>query len=137
MAGVNKVLILGRLGKDPDVRYTSDGKAVASISIATSTLGKDSAGNKIEYTEWHKVSAFNNAAEAVGKYLKKGDRLFVEGSLRTKKWTDQQGVERYSTEIVAGRLEFLNEKSTNHGAGTAPMNQGAGTDSFPDDDMPF
>ena len=135
MAGVNKVLILGRLGKDPEIRYTADGKAVVSLSIATSTQSKDSAGNKTEYTEWHKVSAFNNAAEAAGKYLKKGDRLFVEGSLRTRKWVDQQGQERYSTEIVAGRLEFLNDKHTQNSQNPAPLeSQG---DGFPDDDMPF
>lgn len=135
MAGVNKVLILGRLGKDPETRYTSDGKAVVSLSVATSTQSKDSTGAKTEYTEWHKVSAFNNAAEAAGKYLKKGDRLFVEGSLRTRKWTDQQGVERYSTEIVAGRLEFLSDKHTQNSQNISPPESQA--DGFPDDDIPF
>jgi len=120
MAGVNKVLILGRLGKDPETRYTADGKCVVSLSVATSTQSKDVAGNKTEYTEWHKVSAFNSAAEAAGKYLKKGDRLFLEGSLRTKKYLDKQGVERYSTEIVAGRLEFLNDKHTQNPQDISP-----------------
>lgn len=135
MAGVNKVLILGRLGKDPEIRYTSDGKAVASFSVATSTQSKDLAGNKTEYTEWHKISAFNNAAEAAGKYLKKGDRVFVEGSLRTRKWVDQHGAEKYSTEIVAGRLEFLGEKHfQNPQNPTPPESQG---DGFIDDTIPF
>ena len=135
MAGVNKVLILGRLGKDPETRYTSDGKAVVSLSLATSTTSKDAAGNKTEYTEWHKVSAFNAAAEAAGKYLKKGDRLFVEGSLRTRKWVDQQGVERFSTEIVAGRLEFLTDKHTQNTQNiTPPESQ---EDGFINDDIPF
>lgn len=135
MAGVNKVLILGRLGKDPEVRYTADGKAIASLSVATSTQSKDAAGNKTEYTEWHRVSAFNKAAEAAGMYLKKGDRLFVEGSLRTRKWVDQSGVERYATDIVAGRLEFLGEKHTQNPQNYAPPE--SSTDGFPDDDMPF
>jgi single-strand DNA-binding protein len=135
MAGVNKVLILGRLGKDPEIRYTADGKAVVSLSVATSTQSKDLAGKKTEYTEWHKVSAFNNAAEAAGKYLKKGDRLFVEGSLRTKKWVDQHGAEKYSTEIVAGRLEFLGEKHSQNPQNPTPLeSQG---DGFIDDTIPF
>ena len=130
MSSVNKVFILGRLGKDPEIRYTADGKPVATISVATSTVSKDAQGNKTEYTEWHRLSAFNSAAEVAGKYLKKGDQLFVEGSLRTKKWNDN-GVDKYATEIVVGRLNLLGSKNS----GTQPDTV-AGTPPV-DDDMPF
>lgn len=131
MSSVNKVFILGRLGKDPEIRYTADGKPVATISVATSTIGKDAQGNRTEYTEWHRLSAFNSAAEVAGKYLKKGDQLFVEGSLRTKKWNDN-GVDKYATEIVVGRLNLLGSKNS----GTQPDTV-AGTPPVSDDDMPF
>ena len=110
MSSVNKVLILGRLGKDPEIRFTSDGTTVASFSVATSTASKDKVtGAKTEHTEWHRMSAFNSAADVASKYLKKGDMVFVEGSLRTKKW-DDNGTTRYATEITVGRLTLLGGK---------------------------
>jgi single-strand DNA-binding protein len=110
MSSVNKVLILGRLGKDPEIRFTSDGTTVASFSVATSTGSKDKVtGAKTEHTEWHRMSAFNSAADVASKYLKKGDMVFVEGSLRTKKW-DDNGTTRYATEITVGRLTLLGGK---------------------------
>lgn len=130
MSSVNKVFILGRLGKDPEVRYTADGKAVASLSVATSTFGKDSAGNKTEHTEWHRLSAFNKAAEVAGKYLKKGDLVHVEGSLRTRKW-DDNGTDRYSTDIVIGRMNLLSSKSAGNDQQTSAMGNTM------DDDLPF
>lgn len=128
MSSVNKVFILGRLGKDPEIRYTADGKAVASLSVATSTFGKDAQGNKTEHTEWHRLSAFNRAAEVAGKYLRKGDLVHVEGSLRTKKWTDN-GVDKYATDIVVGRLNLLGNKAQSESADTASA--------MSDDDNPF
>ncbi len=130
MSSVNKVFILGRLGKDPEIRYTSDGKAIASLSVATSTYGKDSAGNKTEHTEWHRLSAFNKAAEVAGKYIKKGDLVHVEGSLRTRKW-NENGTDRYATDIVVGRLNLLSSKS----AGESQSANAIG-DAM-DDDLPF
>jgi len=109
MASVNKVFILGRMGKDPEVRYTQDGSAVTTLSIATTTVSKESNGDKKEYTEWHRCVAFNKAADVAGKYTKKGDLIFIEGSLRTKKW-DDNGTTRYATEIVVGRLQLLGNK---------------------------
>ena len=112
MSSVNKALILGRLGKDPEVRYSPDGKGVTTLSVATSTVGKNAQGDKTEYTEWHRLVAFNKAAEVAGKYLKKGDLVHIEGSLRTRKY-DEHGVTKYSTEIVVGRLSLLGNKSSN------------------------
>jgi single-strand DNA-binding protein len=108
MSTVNKALLLGRLGKDPEVRTGSDGTMVANFSLATSSYGKD----KKEYTEWHNVVAFNKAAEVVQNYCKKGSQVFIEGSITTNKWTDKEGMERYTTKIVVGRLTLLgkNEK---------------------------
>lgn len=112
MSSVNKVMILGRLGKDPEVRYKANGEAVTSFSIATSTFGKNAQGDKTEYTEWHRVVAFNNAADVAGKFLKKGDLVHIEGSLRTRKY-DEHGVTKYTTEVVVGRLTLLGTKGSN------------------------
>ncbi len=132
MSSVNKVFILGRLGKDPEIRYTADGKAVATFSVATSTVSKDASGNKQEHTEWHRLSAFNKAAEVIGKYVKKGDMIHIEGSLRTKKW-DDNGVTKYATDIVVGRLNLLGSKN----AGDTPPVVENTSSGMPDDDLPF
>ena len=100
MASVNKVILIGNLGKDPEVRYLPSGDAVANISIATTETWKDKGGEKQEKTEWHRVSMFSKLAEIAGEYLKKGSQVYIEGRLETRKWTDKDGVERYSTEIV-------------------------------------
>jgi single-strand DNA-binding protein len=131
MSSVNKVFILGRLGKDPEIRYTADGKAVATFSVATSTVSKDASGNKQEHTEWHRLSAFNKAAEVIGKYVKKGDMIHIEGSLRTKKW-DDNGTIKYATDIVVGRLNLLGSKN----AGDTPPVVTMSSDT-PDEDLPF
>jgi single-strand DNA-binding protein len=131
MSSVNKVFILGRLGKDPEIRYTADGKAVATFSVATSTVSKDASGNKQEHTEWHRLSAFNKAAEVIGKYVKKGDMIHIEGSLRTKKW-DDNGTIKYATDIVVGRLNLLGSKT----AGDTPPVVTMSSDT-PDEDLPF
>jgi len=132
MSSVNKVFILGRLGKDPEIRYTSEGKPIASFSVATSTYGKDSSGNKTEFTEWHRISAFSKAAEVVDKYVKKGDLIHIEGSLRTKKWVDSNGQEKYATDIVVGRLNLLGSKQ----GGSEPPPPAVESGSI-EDDMPF
>lgn len=133
MSSVNKVFILGRLGKDPEIRYTSEGKPIASFSVATSTYGKDSSGNKTEFTEWHRISAFSKAAEVVDKYVKKGDLIHIEGSLRTKKWVDSNGQEKYATDIVVGRLNLLGSKQ----GGSEPPPPAVDSGSSIEDDMPF
>ena len=104
--GVNKVMLVGNVGNDPEVRYTNDSLAIANLSIATSEVWKDKLGNKQEKTEWHRVVMFGKSAEIVRDYVKKGTKLFVEGSLRTRKWEDKNGVERY-TEVVSNDFQML------------------------------
>ncbi|UNM95901.1 single-stranded DNA-binding protein [Ignatzschineria rhizosphaerae] len=112
--GVNKVTILGFLGNDPDVRYTASGSAVATISIATSESWKDrNTGQQQERTEWHRVVFFGRLAEIAGQYLKKGSQVYVEGSLRTNKYTDKNGIERYSTDVNANDLQMLGGGNNN------------------------
>ena len=110
MASLNKALIIGNLGADPAVRYAPSGDAVANFSIATSERYTDKAGEKKETTEWHKCVAFGKRAETLAEYAKKGSQLYVEGKIQTRKWTDKEGVERYSTEIVVENFQFLGAK---------------------------
>lgn len=116
MAGVNKVIILGYLGKDPEMRYMPDGKAIANFSVATSENFKDREGNKQERTEWHRVVLFGRVAEIAGEYLRKGSMAFVEGKLQTRKWTDKEGQERYTTEIIGDRLQLVGPRNDGGGA---------------------
>ena len=113
MAGsYNKVILIGRLGRDPELRYTQSGTPVANFPLATSETYTDKNGNKQEKTEWHKIVVWNNQAENVTKYLSKGRLALVEGSLQTRKWTDNQGQDRYTTEIKAQRVVFLDSQSS-------------------------
>lgn len=107
---LNKVMIIGRLGRDPELRYTQSGAPVCSMTVATDESYLDRDGNRMERTEWHRVSVFQRTAENCANYLSKGSLVYVEGSLQTRKWTDQQGVERYTTEIKAQRVQFLERK---------------------------
>ena len=107
MASVNKVILLGNLGRDPETRYTAGGDAVTNLNIATSEQWKDKSGEKQERTEWHRVVLFGRQAEVAGEYLKKGRSVYVEGRLQTRKYTDKDGVEKYSTEIVGDRMQLL------------------------------
>ena len=111
MAGVNLVIILGNLGNDPEVRYMPNGEPVANISIATSETWNDkNTGEKREKTEWHRVTAYRRAAEIIGQYTRKGSKLYVEGKLQTRKWTDNNGVDRYTTEIIADSVQLLDSR---------------------------
>jgi single-strand DNA-binding protein len=156
--GINKVILVGNLGNDPEVRYTQSGSAVTSISVATSESWKDKDGNPQERTEWHRVTFFGRLAEIAGEYLKKGRQVYIEGKLRTEKYTDKSGVEKYSTTILADELQMLGgNPESQHGGGrprddgqpgrtsggyggggqrqSAPPNRN--DDPFPDDDIPF
>jgi len=116
--GVNKVILIGNLGQDPEVRYMPNGNAVTNISVATSESWKDkNTGADQERTEWHRVVMFRRLAEIAGEYLRKGSKVYIEGKLQTRKWQDQQGQDRYTTEIVADQMQMLDSR----GGGTAPM----------------
>jgi single-strand DNA-binding protein len=108
-SGVNKVILVGNIGSNPEIRYTHSGSAIANVSLATSSNWKDKAtGLAKENIEWHKVVFFNRLAEIVGQYLKKGSKIYVEGSIRTKKYQDKNGIDRYTTEIIANEMQMLN-----------------------------
>ena len=116
MAGVNKVIIIGNLGNDPDMRYMPSGEAVANLSIATSETWNDrNTGEKREKTEWHRVVAFRKLAEIIGQYCKKGSKIYIEGKLQTRKWTDQGGQNRYTTEIIADEMQMLDSRGSGGG----------------------
>jgi single-strand DNA-binding protein len=119
MASVNKVILVGNLGKDPEVRYTPNGDSITNITVATTDTWKDKqTGEKKEATEWHRVVFFGKLAEIAGQYLKKGRQVYIEGALRTRKWQDKEGVDRYTTEIVANEMKMLGSKP--EGAAAAP-----------------
>ena len=114
MASVNKVILIGNLGKDPEMKFMQNGKAVANFSIATSESWKDkSSGEKKEKTEWHNIVTFEKLAEICGQYLKKGSTVYIEGKLQTRKWQDKSGVDRYTTEILANEMKMLGGKKDN------------------------
>jgi len=154
MASVNKVILIGNLGKDPEVRYTPDNSAITNITLATSYSWKDrQSGDKKEETEWHRVAFFGRLAEVAGEYLKKGSPVYVEGRLRTRKWQDKEGKDRYTTEIVADAMQMLGSRSgmgagdtserassaaSTSGNAAAEPTKGTGTrfDDF-EDDIPF
>jgi single-strand DNA-binding protein len=111
MASVNKVILVGNLGRDPETRYSTDGAAITNVSLATTDTWKDKgSGEKQERTEWHRVVFFNRLAEIAGEYLKKGSQIYIEGALRTRKWQDKEGQERYTTEIVADKMQMLGSR---------------------------
>ena len=152
MAGVNLVIILGNLGNDPEVRYMPNGEPVANISIATSETWNDkNTGEKREKTEWHRVTAYRKTAEIIGQYTRKGSKLYVEGKLQTRKWTDNNGVDRYTTEIIADSVQLLDSRRDDQGGyqqqgyqqqrpprqNGNPRNNPPAQDSFESDDIPF
>ncbi|MBU2834457.1 single-stranded DNA-binding protein, partial [Acidithiobacillus thiooxidans] len=112
MAGVNKAIILGRLGQDVELRYTPNGTAVAQLSVATSEKYKDRDGNPQERTEWHRVQLWNKQAEVAGEYLRKGSEVYIEGRLQTEKWKDKDGIDRYTTKIVGDRMTLVGGRRT-------------------------
>ena len=123
MASVNRVILIGNLGRDPETRYTGGGDAITNIVLATTDSWKDKNGDKQERTEWHRVVFFGRQAEVAGEYLKKGSQIYVEGSLTTRKWTDKDGNERYTTEIRADRMQMLGGRGQNSDGESAPVQQ--------------
>jgi len=149
MASLNKVMLIGNLGKDPEVRYTASGTAVASFSLATSEKFKNKSGEWEEKTEWHNVTLWARLAEIAGEYLSKGKTVYIEGRLQTRKWQDRDGKDRYTTEIVGEKMQMLSGKGEGGGGGRqgggrpSSDEQGGGGPSYeepvfnPDDDIPF
>jgi single-strand DNA-binding protein len=130
MASVNKVILIGNLGRDPEVRYTPSGAAVCNVTLATSRQWKDkTSGEKQEETEWHRVVFYDRLAEIAGEYLRKGRPVYVEGRLKTRKWQDKDGVEKYTTEVIAGQMQLLGSREGMGGAdadtGGAPRERAA------------
>lgn len=112
MASVNKVILVGNLGRDPETRYMPDGGAITNISLATTSTWKDKSGEKQEQTEWHRVAFFGKLAEIAGEYLKKGSQVYVEGKIRTRKYQDKDGIEKYATEIIADAMQMLGSRQS-------------------------
>ncbi len=149
MASVNKVILIGNLGKDPETRYMSNGDAVTNITLATTDTWKDKNGEKQEKTEWHRVTFYRKLAEIAGEYLKKGRSVYIEGRLETRKWTDKAGIERYTTDIIASDMKMLGNRSgsgsfesPDHEEDNSASNRSSsakGTSGFDDmdDDIPF
>jgi len=139
MRGINKVILVGNIGQKPEIKYGSNGKAVCNLSVATSESWKDkNTGQKQEKTEWHKVCLFEKLAEIAGQYLDKGSKVYIEGKMQTRKWTDSNGVEKYTTEVVVsgfnGTLQMLDKRDANTGI-AQPTAQN--TPQPFDDDIPF
>ncbi|MES2321376.1 MAG: single-stranded DNA-binding protein [Pseudomonadota bacterium] len=132
MASVNKVIIVGNLGRDPEIRYMPSGDAIANIAVATSYKSKDkNTGEAKELTEWHRISFFGRLAEIVGQYLKKGSSVYVEGRLQTRKYTDKDGVEKYATDIIAENMQMLGGRAGMGGDAGGGMDDGSGYDAPP------
>src|SRR4249920_3055318 len=150
MASVNKVILIGNLGRDPETRYMPDGGAITNISVATTEAWKDKNGEKQEKTEWHRVAFFGKLAEIAGEYLKKGSPVYIEGRLQTRKWQDKDGQDRYTTEIVANEMKMLGSRGGGsepmarepapamaEGGGAKPQAKKGGAFDQMDDDIPF
>ena len=157
MASINKVMLIGNLGKDPEIRYMPSGDAIANLTLATTENWKDKAGEKQEKTEWHRISMFGRLAEIAGEYLKKGSSVYIEGKLQTRKWQDKEGNDRYTTEIVAHEMKMLGSRASGGDTGmersapgtgggsraarpaSAPAGAATGGSGFDDmeDDIPF
>ena len=139
MASVNKVILLGNLGRDPEVRFTQGGTPVANFTMATTDRWSDPSGEKKEKTGWHRIVVWGKQAEIAGEYLRKGRPVFVEGSLQTREWTDREGNKRYTTEVRAQRLQLLGRPDDRGAAGSAPSAEEAPEPSgeIADDDIPF
>jgi len=143
MASLNKVMLIGNLGKDPEVRYTANGTAVASFSLATSEKFKNKNGESEEKTEWHNITLWARLAEIAGEYLAKGKTVYIEGRLQTRKWQDRDGKDRYTTEIVGEKMQMLSAKGEGGGRPSAGRPEAQETPSYeepafnPDDDIPF
>jgi single-strand DNA-binding protein len=136
---VNKAILIGRLGKDPEVRYTPDGAMVTNFNLATDEQWKDKNGEKVQKTEWHRIVTFGKLAEICGNYLVKGKLVFIEGRIQTRSWEDKDGVKRFTTEIVAGNMQMLDSRGQTKAdsSSTDAGNANSGPGNAPEEDVPF
>ncbi|MFC1731462.1 single-stranded DNA-binding protein [candidate division KSB1 bacterium] len=142
MSSINKVILIGRLGQDPELKYLPNGDAVCNFSIATSESWKDRDGQAQERTEWHNIATFRRLAEICGEYLKKGKQVYIEGKLRTRSWEDQNGQKRYVTEIIANEMKMLGRRDEDIGSESSTpqqnqKNEASQPPATDDDDLPF
>jgi single-strand DNA-binding protein len=139
MAGVNKVILVGNLGTDPELRYTPSGKAVANFSLATNEQWTNKDGEKEERTEWHRIVAWGRLGEICGEYLSKGSQVYIEGKIQTRPWEDRDGNKRYTTEVIAQTMQMLGGISRKEGEASSPEERHPVEEpiSIPDDDIPF
>ena len=137
MAGINKVILVGNLGRDPEIRYTSGGASVANFTLATSERWTDKSGEKQERTEWHKIVAWGKLAEICGEYMSKGKQVYIEGKIQTRSWEDKDGQTRYTTEIKADNIMLLGRKGNFDDDGFGNQRNEPSGDDINDDDIPF
>jgi single-strand DNA-binding protein len=137
---VNKAILVGRLGADPEVRYTPDGTMITNFRMATDEQWKDKNGEKVQKTEWHRIVTYRKLAEICGKYLRKGSLVYIEGRIQTRAWDDKEGVKRYTTEITASDMRMLDskgQKSTDAGLEEPPLSHHSGDSQLSEEDVPF
>jgi single-strand DNA-binding protein len=138
---INKAILIGRLGADPEVRYTPDGLMITNFRIATDEVRKDKSGERIKLTEWHRIVTFGKLAETCNNYLSKGKLVYIEGRIQTRSWDDKEGVKRSATEIIANTMQMLDTKGAGKGGGEMGGNAGQppydGPETIPEDDVPF
>jgi len=135
MSSLNKIMLIGNLGKDPEVRYTPDGTPVANFSLATSENWTDKSGSRQEHTEWHLIVAWNRLADLCKKYLSKGRQVYIEGRIRTREWNDREGNKRRTTEVIATQIVLLGSRTQSADAGAQPMETATRTSTEPDDSI--
>jgi len=138
MASINKVILIGNLGQDPELKYMPSGDAVCNFTIATTEVFKDREGNQQEKTEWHRIVAFRKLAEICGEYLKKGKQVYIEGKIQTRSWEDKDGVKRFTTEVVADTMKMLGRRDEETGStAPPPPKEGKNASLEAEDDLPF
>lgn len=136
MSSINKVILVGRVGRDPEIRQMQSGKSVVNLSLATTSKRKDAGGNFIEDTQWHRVTAYDKLADIIGQYVHKGSLIYIEGSIKYGKFTDKDGNEKNTTDIIAGQLQMLGGKSESHGE-ERPQRRQEAQQELPEEDLPF
>ena len=138
MSSINKVILVGRVGRDPEIRQMQSGKSVVNLSLATTSKRKDAGGNFIEDTQWHRITAYDKLADIIGQYVHKGSLIYIEGSIKYGKFTDKDGNEKNTTDIIAGQMQMLGGKGESHGDSyEKPQRRQEAQQELPEEDLPF